>query len=89
VENAIQHAIAPRATPGRITIESKKENDQLHLEVKDDGAGIDAKNVGEREGIGLSNVRARLQQTYGINASLSMSNGPAGGFSVVMKFPSA
>src|SRR5213596_1035660 len=40
VENAIQHAIAPRATRGHINIEAKRRDSSLRLEVKDNGPGI-------------------------------------------------
>jgi LytS/YehU family sensor histidine kinase len=35
VENAIQHAIAPRATRGQINIEAKRLNNLVRLEVRD------------------------------------------------------
>ena len=66
VENAIQHAIAPRATHGRIDIAAKQRNRMLQLEVRDNGPGIDSKESGaELRGVGLSNVQARLDQIYG------------------------
>src|SRR4029077_17072143 len=66
VENAIQHAIAPRAARGRINIEAKCLNNLLRLEVKDNGPGIASNgDLPGAEGVGLSNVRARLHQTYG------------------------
>src|SRR5436190_1806027 len=66
VENAIQHAIAPRATPGKIDIAAKERNGLLRIEVKDNGPGIDPnRSGGELRGVGLSNVRARLNQIYG------------------------
>src|SRR5213592_3753277 len=40
VENAIQHAIAPRATRGHIKIEAKRLKSLLRLEVRDNGTGI-------------------------------------------------
>lgn len=87
VENAIQHAIAPRAAPGRISIDSRREDGFLRLEVRDDGPGWKESSGREREGIGLSNVRARLQQTYGSNHSLAIVNADGGGFRVVIKVP--
>src|SRR5215470_3402466 len=65
VENAIQHAIAPRATRGYINIEAKRLNNVLRLEVRDNGPGIASNDVSPgAEGVGLSNVRARLHQIY-------------------------
>src|SRR5438477_89160 len=57
VENAIQHAIAPHATPGRIEIAARRRGDSLHLEVSDTGLGLGRTENGiEGHGVGLSNV---------------------------------
>jgi two-component system LytT family sensor kinase len=88
VENAIQHAIAPRATRGHINIEAKRLNNLLRLEVRDNGPGI-ASNDGllETEGVGLSNVRARLHQIYGSDFRFELMNARDGGLTVVMEIP--
>src|SRR2546421_3385035 len=66
VENAIQHAIAPRAMRGHINIQAKRLNSSLRLEVRDNGPGIASNgDLFGAEGVGLSNVRARLHQIYG------------------------
>lgn len=63
VENAIRHGIAPRPGPGRIEIRAALADGRLHLEVLDDGPGLPP--AGDfREGLGLSNTRARLAQLY-------------------------
>jgi two-component system, LytTR family, sensor kinase len=88
VENAIQHAIAPRAARGHINIEAKRFNNLLRLEVRDNGAGI-ALNEGlvRTEGVGLSNVRARLHQIYGSDFRFELMNSKDGGLTVVMEIP--
>jgi LytS/YehU family sensor histidine kinase len=40
VENAIQHAIAPRASGGSIKISAKKFGDTIRVEIADSGEGI-------------------------------------------------
>ena len=88
VENAIQHAIAPRATPGRIHIEAKRLNGSLRLEVKDNGPGIVSNgDLIEKQGVGLSNVRARLNQIYGSDFRFELMNSKDGGLTVVMEIP--
>src|SRR6266513_2085176 len=88
VENAVQHAIAPRASPGCIKIEARRLNDQLRIEVRDSGPGItEARGILERRGLGLSNVRARLEQLYGREHRFEITNGLEGGLIVVMQVP--
>src|SRR5437762_7377637 len=54
VENAIQHAIAPRATPGSIKVAAKQTNGLLRLEVTDNGPGLTTRtNALESQGLGL------------------------------------
>src|SRR5438045_2790397 len=65
VENAIQHAIAPRATSGSIKVAAKQTNGLLWIEVTDNGPGLTTRtNALESKGLGLKNVRARLEQLY-------------------------
>src|SRR6266545_4469166 len=88
VENAIQHAIAPRVTRGQINIEAKRLNSLLRLEVRDNGAGISSNgDLLGIEGLGLSNVRARLHQMYGSDFRFELMNARDGGLTVVMEIP--
>ncbi len=88
VENAVQHAIAPRATRGHINIEAKRHNSSLRLEVKDNGPGIASNgDLLGKEGVGLSNVRARLNQLYGPDFRLELTNRKDGGLAVLMEIP--
>jgi len=85
VENAIQHAIAPRATPGHINIEAKRLNSSLRLEVRDNGPGITSdRDSRGTEGVGLRNVRARLNQIYAPNFRFELINRSHGGLAVVI-----
>jgi sensor histidine kinase YesM len=88
VENAIQHAIAPRAARGHINIEAKRLNGFLRVAISDNGPGIssNAKLLGKK-GVGLSNVRTRLQQIYGPDFRFELMNAKHGGLTVVMEIP--
>jgi len=86
VENAIQHAVAPRTAQSHIDIKAQRLNDLLRLEVKDNGPGI-ASNLPELRGVGLNNVRARLNQVYGSNFRFELTNGAEGGLTVTMEIP--
>lgn len=88
VENAIQHAVAPRATRGHINIEAKRRNNLLRLEVRDNGPGIISNgDLLEKKGVGLSNVRARLHQIYGPDFRFELMNARDGGLTVAMEIP--
>jgi signal transduction histidine kinase len=76
VENALKHGIDPAVNGGEIHIDARQENDSLNLRVTDTGVGL---NAGSPEGIGLANVRARLNTLYGDRARIALySNTPHG-----------
>jgi sensor histidine kinase YesM len=88
VENAIRHGIALRSEPGRIEIRARRENGMLQLHVRDDGPGLPAGQAAPaREGIGLANTRARLQQLHGAAHRFELSNADDGGFLVSLAVP--
>jgi two-component system LytT family sensor kinase len=88
VENAIQHAIAPRAARGHINIEAKRLNSLLRVAISDNGPGIgsNANSLGKKC-VGLSNVRSRLQQFYGSDFRFELMNAGDGGLTVVIEIP--
>jgi sensor histidine kinase YesM len=80
VENAIQHGIAPRRGQGRIEIDARRTNGTLAISVRDDGRGIvNGEGGAIKEGVGLSNTRARLLQLYGAGAKFELQSAPGGG----------
>jgi signal transduction histidine kinase len=85
VENAIKHGISPQSEGGSIEIFSGSENRMLILKVSDNGKGNGNKNV--VEGIGMKNIRERLDQLYGDNYSMELSSENGRGFSVTIKIP--
>jgi two-component system LytT family sensor kinase len=88
VENAIQHAVAPRTAQSQIKIQAEQRNGLLRLEIKDNGPGIASRDdlPGDR-GLGLNNVRARLNQIYGQDFRFELMNAGEGGLTVVMEIP--
>lgn len=90
VENAIKHGISPRAAPGRIDIRVKRDNGLLRVQVEDNGRGIGTNGTGTRiikEGLGLSNTRARLEQLYGAGYRFDLENVIEGGLRVTLEIP--
>ncbi|HVF55672.1 MAG TPA: histidine kinase [Pyrinomonadaceae bacterium] len=92
VENALRHGIAPRSTPGRVEILAKRNNGSLRIQVKDNGPGMPSATLEGapgyfREGLGLANTRARLEQLYGAEHRFELTNDPAGGLVVTLDIP--
>jgi two-component system sensor histidine kinase AlgZ len=87
VENAIRHSIAPRESGGRLEIEARRADGMLRLEVRDDGLNLACDLSTLRQGVGLSNTRARLIQLYGPSHLFDMRLTAAGGLAVVIGLP--
>lgn len=88
VENAIKHG--PDATSDRVEINVRAEerDGTLALTVTDNGKGCsDVSNAMEHGGIGLRNVRDRLQLLYGQDASFRIDSPGGRGFHVELSFP--
>ena len=89
VENAVKHGIAKRAQGGSIRIVASRCNGMLTLSVCNDGPSLPAGWEMTRSGIGISNVRTRLQALYGDTFELSMRNRNTGGVEVSVSMPFA
>src|SRR6516164_3555261 len=88
VENAIQHAIAPRATRGYINIQAKRLDSLLRVAISDNGPGLTSNaNSPAKKCVGLTNVRTRLQQIYGSDFRFELTNGENEGLTVIMEIP--
>jgi two-component sensor histidine kinase len=94
VENAIRHGIAARIDPGKVEISASRGPDDrfLQLEIRDDGRGPARENdrdaeVRPRRGVGLSNIRSRLEQLYGSEHRFKLENQAAGGVLVQITLP--
>jgi two-component system LytT family sensor kinase len=87
VENAIHHAIAPRASHGIIRIASKRENGRLSVSVEDNGPGMEAAGKKSKEGIGLKITKERLRYLFGNNHAFELENVSSGGLRVTMSIP--
>jgi signal transduction histidine kinase len=86
VENAIRHGIEPRSKSGCIELRAQRLNGVLTLEVRDNGAGLSG-NQQVREGVGLSNTRARLRELYGQDHRFELRPGPTGGLEARLTIP--
>lgn len=84
VENALEHGIDRRETPGRIEIDARRHGERVRITVRDNGPGLAA---GTTEGVGLANTRARLEQLYGAEQSLELRAADGGGLVVEISLP--
>ena len=92
VENSIKHGLEPRIAGGAVTLRSRLEQGRLIIEVEDDGVGIapgrsHSSGVLQGTGIGMKNVRERLEVLYGGSALFDVSSRPGRGTKVTIAFP--
>jgi ligand-binding sensor domain-containing protein/two-component sensor histidine kinase len=88
VENAIRHGVSKRRGPAVIRVEAVRENGSLTIHVRDNGEGLKSSTAGGvKEGIGLTNTRARLQFLYGAAQRCDLTSPPEGGVDVALTIP--
>ncbi|WP_312511519.1 histidine kinase [Massilia sp.] len=84
IENAIKHGLEPKVSGGTILVRAQVVGATLHVDVCDDGVGID---LHAGEGVGLANIRERLALLYGKAAELAIEIPPGGGACVSIRLP--
>lgn len=90
VENAVKHGLEPRLAGGDVTITAHRAGAGLDLCVADTGGGFSATRDDARStGIGLANLRARLQMLYGSDASMTIADNTPSGSRVTLHLPIA
>jgi hypothetical protein len=87
VENAVKHGVAMRPEPGFVRIRARCQGEVLRITVEDSGSGTDAiAPEGAGMGVGLNNVRRRMEICYGSSAGLDLSIHP-GQSTVELRLP--
>ena len=84
VENAIKHGLEPQPEGGKLEISAEVADGQLAVHVLDTGVGF---MPTAEAGVGLANVRERLQALYKGRAELIITVPPAGGTCATIKVP--
>lgn len=89
VENSIKYAIAHAINGGAITVTAYIAGNELHLEVADDGPGIDLdKGIPQNGGgVGLTNCRERLQEIYGQSQTFTLGSTDPHGLTISIGIP--
>ncbi len=97
IENSIKHGLEPRIGGGTVTIRSRiTDKGQLMVEVEDDGVGMAPDHdeasptsglVRPGTGIGVRNVRERMEVLYGKLAAVEINSRPGRGTRVTLLMP--
>ncbi|MDP1647045.1 MAG: histidine kinase [Rubrivivax sp.] len=86
VENAVKHGVEPKIGPVHVEVRAARTADgRLEITVADDGAGFGASASGG--GLGLANIRERLQQMFGERAAFVLKARPEGGVAAILTLP--
>lgn len=85
VENAIKHGLLRTKTGGCVSLITRREGDEIVIEVKDDGAGFDVSAPIREGAVGISNVKFRLE--YMIGGRLEMESVPGQGTTITIRMP--
>ena len=86
LENAIRHGVTPLGGRGQVVISSRREAEGLVLEIRDNGRGLPPGGL-PREGVGLRNVRQRVDQLYGTHGRFTLAPAPGGGTVATLRIP--
>jgi signal transduction histidine kinase len=84
VENAVVHGLEPSIAGGEVRLAARAQGGRLQIEVADTGVGPAGPVT---EGVGLANLRQRLQLAHGERATLALGPGPGGGFVAHVELP--
>jgi sensor histidine kinase YesM len=84
VENAIKHGIEPTIDGGTITIKAMKKGSLIRIEVIDTGIGL---FTYQKNGVGIGNVKDRLQLLYGEKGRLILEENKPTGVRAIIEVP--
>ncbi|HMA51560.1 MAG TPA: histidine kinase [Magnetospirillaceae bacterium] len=83
-ENALKHGIGRRVEGGLLEIKVARDDRSLSIRVENDAPPLPPER---QDGIGLSNIRARLFSLYGDQAALTIGAGAPGKVLVTLSLP--
>jgi LytS/YehU family sensor histidine kinase len=86
VENAIKHGLEPKADGGLLSVRAEVQHGKLAVIVADTGLGF-GKAATAGTGVGLNNIRERLQLLYGGKASMVVTENTPTGTVVTLTVP--
>ncbi len=86
VENAIKHGLEPKAEGGTLDVKAEIVHGKLAVTVADTGLGF-GRAATAGTGVGLANIRERLQLLYGNKASMTIGENTPSGTVVTITVP--
>ncbi|RTL16872.1 MAG: sensor histidine kinase [Burkholderiales bacterium] len=86
VENAIKHGLEPKADGGKLTVKAEILHGKLAVTVADTGLGF-GRAATSGTGVGLANIRERLQLLHGNRASVTVTENQPTGTVVTITVP--
>jgi len=87
VENAIKHGISKRIVGGTVRVAGACHSGNLCLSVYNDGPSLPLDWEATQTGVGIGNLRTRLQILHGKESDLQLKRANPGGVEVVVTFP--
>jgi len=87
VENAIKHGITKRVAGGSLRVVGACHNGTLSLSVYNDGPGLPADWESRQTGVGIGNLRTRLQILHGNGSGLHLRCADPGGVEAIVTLP--
>ncbi len=86
VENAIKHGLEPKAEGGSLKVKAEIVHGKLAVTVADTGLGF-GRAATSGTGVGLANIRERLQLLHGARASVTVTENQPSGTVVTITVP--
>jgi len=99
IENSVKYAVSAREEGASISLTARVMGQRLRLSVEDTGPGAPSPGNTSRRfmanepggpvstGVGLANIRNRLEQAYGSGHLFETRSPPGGGFAVLIEIP--
>ncbi len=84
VENAIMHGLEPKIEGGNLILRAAHEGEMLRIDVIDTGLGF---NATASSGIGLQNVRERIEKLYAGKGTLAIEENRPCGTRIILRLP--
>ncbi|MGR5193320.1 sensor histidine kinase [Vibrio rotiferianus] len=87
IENAIIHGIEPKREGGEVSLQIKREQQNLQIEVRDTGVGLNHVSGHMGSGVGLSNLKQRIEALFLGKGEVSISESAQGGVCIRLSWP--